>query len=165
MCYIYNIKYSVAVIVLTSKKDTIFIVPHTHWDREWYLPFQNFRTKLVKLIDSLIGICEKQDFRFMLDGQTIVLEEYLEIKPENKERLLKLIRDDKKYLCRPDANGEWYKINKDGLEYIPTISEIADDLAKYLKESPDKINEMIEFMTKKKLIKWATEDYYNSIEN
>ena len=78
------------MIVLTSKKDTIFIVPHTHWDREWYLPFQNFRAKLVKLIDSVIEICEKQVFRFMLDGQTIVLEDYLEIKPEKKERLLKL---------------------------------------------------------------------------
>ena len=25
---------------------TLFIVSHTHWDREWYLPFQEFRLGL-----------------------------------------------------------------------------------------------------------------------
>ena len=81
---------------------TIIIVPHTHWDREWYEPFQVFRYKLVKLIDTLIEIMEGQDYRFMLDGQTIVLEDYFEIRPEKKDTVLELIRRGKL------AVGPWY---------------------------------------------------------
>ena len=73
----------------------IFIVPHTHWDREWYLPFQRFRYTLVQLIDELLGILEEQDYVFMLDGQTILLEDYLEIRPEKKQKLLQRIRERK----------------------------------------------------------------------
>ncbi|MEJ2413115.1 MAG: glycoside hydrolase family 38 C-terminal domain-containing protein [Anaerolineales bacterium] len=72
---------------------TIHLVPHTHWDREWYKPFQNFRVKLVYVIDSLLQILESDPSfsSFMLDGQTIVLEDYLQIKPENAGRLKDLI--------------------------------------------------------------------------
>jgi len=70
----------------------LFVVPHTHWDREWYMTFEESRKKLVNLIDILLVVLENDpDFRFMLDGQTIVLEDYLEIKSENEERLRKLI--------------------------------------------------------------------------
>ncbi len=73
----------------------VIIVPHTHWDREWYLPFQNFRYMLVKLIDQLLEILEHQDYRFMLDGQTIILEDYFEIRPERREEVLQHIREGK----------------------------------------------------------------------
>ena len=71
----------------------IHIIPHTHWDREWYKPFQHFRVKLVYVIDKLLNILESdQEFSsFLLDGQTIVLEDYLQVKPENKARLKELI--------------------------------------------------------------------------
>ncbi len=67
----------------------IIIVPHTHWDREWYQTFQQFRIRLVKTIDKLLDILDQDEsFRyFMLDGQTIVLDDYLEIQPEQEERL------------------------------------------------------------------------------
>ncbi|HEY5004112.1 MAG TPA: glycoside hydrolase family 38 C-terminal domain-containing protein [Ktedonobacteraceae bacterium] len=67
----------------------IIIVPHTHWDREWYQTFQQFRIRLVKTIDRLLEILDRDEgFRyFMLDGQTIVLDDYLEIQPEQEERL------------------------------------------------------------------------------
>jgi mannosylglycerate hydrolase len=63
---------------------TIHVVSHTHWDREWYRPFQSFRLKLVHLIDGLIDLLEKDpQFKyFMLDGQTIVLDDYLTLRPE-----------------------------------------------------------------------------------
>ncbi len=57
----------------------VIIVPHTHWDREWYLPFQRFRFMLVDLIDDLLEILKQQDYKFMLDGQTVILEDYFEI--------------------------------------------------------------------------------------
>ncbi|MGB4682355.1 MAG: glycoside hydrolase family 38 C-terminal domain-containing protein [Dethiobacteria bacterium] len=80
------------------------IVPHTHWDREWYLTFQEFRFKLVRLIDSLLEIMEQDpEYRyFTLDGQAIILEDYLEIKPENRPRLEKLIREGRILI------GPWY---------------------------------------------------------
>ena len=73
----------------------LHIIPHTHWDREWYMSFEEHRYRLVDLIDTLIDTMEQNpDFRyFHLDGQTILLDDYLEIKPYKKERLLRLIRE------------------------------------------------------------------------
>jgi len=72
----------------------IHIVSHTHWDREWYRPYEYFRSKLVFVIDSVISILEN-DSRykyFLLDGQTSPLEDYLEVKPENREKLEEFIK-------------------------------------------------------------------------
>jgi alpha-mannosidase len=72
---------------------TLFIVSHTHWDREWYEPFQVFRARLVRCIDQLLAIFETDsDYQyFMLDGQTIVLEDYLEVRPEREQILRDLV--------------------------------------------------------------------------
>ena len=80
------------VKLVSDEKKEVFIIPSTHWDREWYLPFQNFRFKLVQLVNQLLEILGKTDYYFTLDGQTIVLEDYFEIHPENKEKLLNSIR-------------------------------------------------------------------------
>ena len=73
---------------------SLHIVTHTHWDREWYLTFQQFRLKLVHLIDGLLDILAADpDFRnFMLDGQTIVLEDYLWLRPERADALRQYIQ-------------------------------------------------------------------------
>jgi len=65
---------------------TLHLISHTHWDREWYLTFQQFRLKLVRLIDGLLEILERdKEYRhFMLDGQTIVLDDYLVMRPERE---------------------------------------------------------------------------------
>lgn len=72
----------------------LFLVSHTHWDREWYEPFQIFRGRLVKLIDKLLNILAVDpDYAyFTLDGQTILLEDYLAIRPERGEELKRHIR-------------------------------------------------------------------------
>ncbi len=86
---------------LQAKK--CLIVPHTHWDREWYVTFEEFRSKLVKMIDQLIEVClAEPEFIFTLDGQTIVLDDYLEVRPENKNILEALIQQ-KRILI-----GPWY---------------------------------------------------------
>ncbi len=116
---------------LTSEvKNFVFIVPSTHWDREWYLPFQNFRFKLVKLVNQLLEILDKDDYYFMLDGQTIVLEDYFEIHPEKKEKLLELIRTGK------IAVGPWYILPDEwlvGQESLIRNLEVSLDLANELK--------------------------------
>lgn len=72
----------------------IILVPHTHWDREWYQTFQQFRIRLVHTIDKLLDILDRDDkfSHFMLDGQTIVLDDYLEVQPEQEERLRGYVR-------------------------------------------------------------------------
>ena len=95
---------SVATFFIMEKQYEIHLISHTHWDREWYRTFQQFRMKLVELVDSLLEILETDpDFKhFNFDGQTIVLEDYLEIKPQNEERLKKQIQDGR------IAVGPWY---------------------------------------------------------
>ena len=70
----------------------VAIVPHTHWDREWYSPFQTFRMRLVKLLDALLPMLESDlsYARFLLDGQTAVIDDYLEIRPEAASVLTQL---------------------------------------------------------------------------
>src|SRR5438105_3047289 len=70
----------------------VAIVPHTHWDREWYSPFQTFRLRLVKLLDTLLPMLEGDlsYARFLLDGQTAVLDDYLEVRPEAAAALTRL---------------------------------------------------------------------------
>ncbi|HWD55234.1 MAG TPA: hypothetical protein VG346_08925 [Acidimicrobiales bacterium] len=67
----------------------ISIVPHTHWDREWYKSYQDFRLALVEMIDTLLPLLERDASYpyFMLDGQMAVVDDYLEVRPENEERL------------------------------------------------------------------------------
>ena len=76
-------------------KRTLHLVSHTHWDREWYLTFQQFRLKLVHLIDGLLDILEhdRNYMHFMLDGQTIVLDDYLCMRPEREAEIRKYIRN------------------------------------------------------------------------
>ncbi len=67
----------------------IYIVPHTHWDREWYLPYQHYRIRLTRLVKELLNILDNDpDYvSYHLDGQSSVLDDYLEIHPEDRERL------------------------------------------------------------------------------
>ena len=80
------------------------VVPITHWDREWYLSYEEFRVKLVEMVDRLIPLLETDPAfkNFLLDGQTSAVDDYLEIRPEMRERLGELIRQG-----RIDI-GPWY---------------------------------------------------------
>jgi alpha-mannosidase len=82
----------------------LVVVPHTHWDREWYASHEEFRYRLVRLVDRLLGILEGDpSFRhFTLDGQAIVLDDYLEVRPGERERIGKLVRDGRLLV------GPWY---------------------------------------------------------
>lgn len=86
----------------------IYLLSGTHWDREWYQTFQGFRMRLVKMVDELLDVLENdEDYGvYHFDGQTIVLEDYLEIRPENRERIEKLIKSGKMivgpWYCMPD---------------------------------------------------------------
>ncbi|HEX7542043.1 MAG TPA: hypothetical protein VF352_07920, partial [Anaerolineales bacterium] len=72
----------------------LHVISHTHWDREWYRPFQLFRLKLVHLVDGMLDLLENdREYKyFMLDGQTIVLDDYLQMRPEKESVLREHIR-------------------------------------------------------------------------
>lgn len=82
----------------------LFFVSHTHWDREWYEPFQVFRLRLVCAIDKLLDILARDpEYRyFMLDGQTIVLSDYAEVRPERMGELAAHIAEGRVLV------GPWY---------------------------------------------------------
>ena len=64
------------------------LVSHTHWDREWYRPFEGFRGRLVDAVDRVLDLLrDDPDGRFVLDGQSIVVEDYLEVRPERRDEL------------------------------------------------------------------------------
>jgi 2-O-(6-phospho-alpha-D-mannosyl)-D-glycerate hydrolase len=72
----------------------IHLVPHTHWDREWYEPFQVFRMRLVELVDQLLDSMEADDrLAFTLDGQVATIDDYLEVRPEGRARIERLIAE------------------------------------------------------------------------
>ncbi|REE67958.1 alpha-mannosidase/mannosylglycerate hydrolase [Paenibacillus taihuensis] len=89
---------------LDQSKQTIYYFSATHWDREWYQTFQGFRYRLVAMMNEMIEVLEQNpEFSvFHLDGQTIVLDDFLEIEPGKRERLAKLIADGRILI------GPWY---------------------------------------------------------
>jgi mannosylglycerate hydrolase len=71
----------------------IVVVPHTHWDREWYEPFQRFRLRLVALLDEVLDTMEREPgYHFTLDGQLACVDDYLEVRPEHRDRVASLVR-------------------------------------------------------------------------
>ena len=78
-----------------SPEVRFWIVPHTHWDREWFIPFQVVRLRLVRTVDELMDTLEADPSftSFTLDGQAVLLEDYLAARPESRDRLARLIRE------------------------------------------------------------------------
>ncbi len=83
------------VAVPAHSTTEVSIVPHTHWDREWYAPFQTYRLALVHLVDGLLDLMEADPTytRFLLDGQTALIDDYLEVRPDAAPRIERLVRD------------------------------------------------------------------------
>jgi mannosylglycerate hydrolase len=72
----------------------VHLIPHTHWDREWYEPFQTFRLRLVDLVDQLLERMEADSrLRFTLDGQCATVDDYLEVRPEAEPLIRRLVAE------------------------------------------------------------------------
>ena len=86
-----------------SNACTLSVYYHTHWDREWYQPFRQYQIRLAEVIDCVLGDLESGRYAcFTLDGQTCLLDDYLELRPQNRDRLESLIQAGK------IAIGPWY---------------------------------------------------------
>ena len=71
----------------------VYVVSHTHWDREWYHGAGRFRQRLVALVDELLDARPEDRFPFLLDGQGIVLDDYLAVRPERARELAAALVD------------------------------------------------------------------------
>ncbi len=71
----------------------VYIISHSHWDREWYMAYEQHHMRLIELLDDLLELIENDpEFNsFHLDGQTIILDDYLQVRPEKKELLQQAI--------------------------------------------------------------------------
>lgn len=89
-------------------KKKVYAYLHTHWDREWYREFEEFKVRLVEVFDDVLDKLEKNEIpSFYFDGQTAALQDYLEIRPEKQDFIKKLIKDKRlfigPYYCSTDS--------------------------------------------------------------
>ena len=95
----------------------VAVVPHTHWDREWYEPFQTFRQDLVEVLDELLDLLESDPSysHFLLDGQMAMVDDYLEVRPGAEPRLASLAGAGRLTM------GPWYVLMDEFLVSAETI--------------------------------------------
>jgi alpha-mannosidase len=85
-------------------KRIFHVISNTHWDREWRYPYQKNRQMLVKMMDNLLDILENEpDYKaFHLDSQSVVLTDYLEIRPEKKAQISQYVNEKRLFI------GPWF---------------------------------------------------------
>lgn len=86
------------------KVTQIFVVPHMHWDREWYFSTEESQVLLLNNMPEIMTMLENHpDYPcYVLDGQTVIIEDYLSAHPEGAERFKKLVKDGRLIV------GPWY---------------------------------------------------------
>ena len=89
-----------------TRPQRVNVVPHTHWDREWYRTFQDLRLALVEVLDDLLDDLagDLALTHFLLDGQVAAVDDYLELRPEREAELRAHLRSGRV------ATGPWYTL-------------------------------------------------------
>jgi mannosylglycerate hydrolase len=99
---------------------TFHLIPHTHWDREWYLPHSILLPRLVSALDDLLDrLSSETASTFLLDGQTVLLEDYLRVRPEREAQIAELVRGGRLQV------GPWYVLAD---ELIPSGESLIRNL-------------------------------------
>jgi alpha-mannosidase len=115
----------------------VYLYSHTHWDREWYLSQNQFQYRLIRTVDDIVDRVEADNSfeTFVLDGQTSIIDDYLEIRPERREKLGGLISEGKLVI------GPWYTMPDvflpDGESLIRNLQFGYRDCAKWAAAFPD----------------------------
>jgi mannosylglycerate hydrolase len=99
---------------------TFHLIPHTHWDREWYLPHSTFLPRLVSALDDLLlRLSSDTESTFLLDGQSVLLEDYLRVRPDREPKVAELVRAGRLQV------GPWYILSD---ELIPSGESLIRNL-------------------------------------
>lgn len=85
-------------------KKKIYVVPHSHWDREWYFSIEDSNILLYQNLNFLIKFLKKNnDFpTYVFDGQYSIVEEFNKYAPEEYENLRQLVVNNRIHI------GPWY---------------------------------------------------------
>ncbi len=85
-------------------KTKVHVVPHSHWDREWYFTTSRSKIYLMKDFKDVLDTLEENDeFKyFMIDAQASLLDDYLKWRPEDEKRIRGLVQKKKLII------GPWY---------------------------------------------------------
>jgi len=119
-----------------SRPTRVYVFSHTHWDREWYLSQRQFQVVLGDTMDEVLEALERDPSfpPFTADGQTCLVEDYLEIRSANRDRLLSLIQKERILI------GPWYTMPDlwlpDGESLIRNLLAGRRDCQKYGVEQP-----------------------------
>ncbi len=114
-----------------NNKKRIIAVPHTHWDREWYFTINDAALLSTMSFEKIIKTLEDNpDYpSFCLDGQTSIYEDFVELRPDLKERIGNLIKNKRIFI------GPWHTQTDsflvDGESYIRNLyfgSKLAEEL-------------------------------------
>lgn len=109
-------------------KKKVIAYLHTHWDREWYREFEVFRLRLLKVVDNVLNLLETNKIPcFYFDGQTSVIEDYLEINPQKENLIKKLIKQKKLFI------GPCYTLVDEFLTYETCFKKNLEIGLKYAK--------------------------------
>ncbi|HPI72730.1 MAG TPA: alpha-mannosidase, partial [bacterium] len=94
-----------------NKKYKLHVISNTHWDREWVYPFQETRLLLLDFMDDLLDLLDRDPkfHSFLLDSQTLAVEDYLDLRPERLEQVKRHVRSGRLIV------GPWYSLPE---EYI-----------------------------------------------
>ncbi len=92
-------------------KPRVHLIFTTHWDREWVQPLEQYRFRLVRLMDRVLQILESEPrMRFVTDGQTVMIEDYLAMRPDRRSQIQRLAEDGRIVM------GPWYVLADQFLE-------------------------------------------------
>ena len=91
-------------------KTVVHIIPHAHWDREWYMPLELHRARLIDQLDRVLTLLENDSsYTYHLDGQMIAVEDYLRFRPERAEQMKRFVREGRLHV------GPWYVLQDEYL--------------------------------------------------
>lgn len=78
-------------------------VQHTHWDREWYFTTSDALVLSDQVFTEAINELENnKNVNFCLDGQSSIVDDYVEIHPEKMDLIKKLVAEKRLFV------GPWY---------------------------------------------------------
>lgn len=85
-------------------KKNVHIIPHSHWDREWYFNTSRSTIYLIKHFKEVISYLEENSefTSFLMDAQSSLVEDYLKFCPEDYMRIKKLVKEKRLFV------GPWY---------------------------------------------------------